>query len=113
VIVPVLTPPTKIDAANVAAFAQTVREGIGRYGCLVIDCSEVQWIAACGMNVLEMAARDGSITLVNPNPTIHLMAATFGGDVLCRDDRATSSASVSEVPTRRLVSVHADGRVAS
>jgi anti-anti-sigma regulatory factor len=112
-IVPVFTPPSRIDATNVAAFARTVSEHVARHGCMVIDCSEVEWITGVGMHVLEKASSDAPITLVNPNPTVHLMAATFGGDVQCRRERATSPASVSEVPTRRLVSVHTDGRVAS
>jgi hypothetical protein len=112
-IVPVFTPPSRIDASNVAWFARTVREFITRHGCMVIDCSEVAWIAASGMHVLEIAAHDAPITLVNPNPTVHLMGATFGGDVRCCYETATSTVSVSDVPTRRLVSVRTDGRVAS
>jgi len=112
-IVPVFTPLSRIDATNVAEFAKTVRAFITRHGCVVIDCSEVEWIAASGMHVLEMASHDGPVRLVNPNPTVHLMAVTFGGDIQCRYERATSPASVSDVPIRRLVSVHTDGRVAS
>jgi hypothetical protein len=112
-IVPVLTPPSKIDATNVAQFSQTVSEYVARYGCMVIDCSEVEWITGVGMHVLEKASSDAPITLVNPNASVHLMAATFGGEVQCRYERATSPTFEAEVPTRRLVSVHADGRVAS
>jgi len=112
-IVPVFTPPSRIDTTNVAEFAKTIREHITRHGCMVIDCSEVVWIAASGMHALEIAAHDGPITLVNPNPTVHLMAATFGGEIQCRDERATSTSGEPEVPTRRLVSVHTDGRAAS
>jgi anti-anti-sigma regulatory factor len=110
-IVPVFTTPSRIDATNVAEFARTVREHITRHGCMVIDCSEVEWIAASGMHVLEIASHEAPVTLVNPNPTVHLMAATFSGEVQCRYEPST--ASVPEVPTRRLVSVHTDGRVAS
>jgi anti-anti-sigma regulatory factor len=106
-IVPVCTPPSRIDATNVAEFAWTVSEHVARHGCMVIDCSEVEWITGVGMRVLETAANDASITLVNPNPAVHLMAATFGGDVKCRYDR------MPDVSYRRLVAVHTGGRVAS
>ena len=83
-IVPVFTPPSRIDASNVAEFATTVREHVARHGCMVTDCSEVVWIAASGMHILEMAAHAAPITIMNPNPSVHLMAATFGGYVQCR-----------------------------
>jgi anti-anti-sigma regulatory factor len=112
-IVSVFTPPSRIDATNVAAFAKAVREHVTRHDCMVIDCSDVEWIAASGMHVLQMASYDTTITLVNPNPTVHLMSATFAGRVQCRYERTTSTAAVSEGPTRRLVSVPTAGRVAS
>jgi anti-anti-sigma regulatory factor len=107
-IVPVFTPPPRIDAAYVAEFARTVSEHVARYRSMVIDCSEVEWITGVGMHVLEMASSDAPITLVNPNPAVHLMAATFGGDVQCpiRPDvdsgsRARSATSAFDVGTRR------------
>ena len=80
-LVPVFTPSSRIDATNVASFAKTVSEFIARHGSMVIDCSEVDWITGVGMHVLEIASQDAPITIVNPNPAVHLMAATFGGDV--------------------------------
>jgi anti-anti-sigma regulatory factor len=112
-IVPVFTPPSRIDATNVAAFAKTVSEHVARHRCMVIDCSEVDWIATSGMRVLEMASQDLEITLVNPNPAVHLIAAVFAGDVQCRYDQASSSASKVAVPRRSLMSVHTGGKVAS
>ncbi len=111
-IVPVFTPSSRIDATNIAEFAETVREYVDHHGCMVIDCSEVDWIAASGMHVLEIASHHGPITLVNPNPTVHLMAATFGGDIQCRDDRSMSPVYEPGM-SRRLVSVCIGGKVAS
>lgn len=112
-IVLVFTPPSRIDATNVAEFARTVSEFVERHGCMVIDCSEVEWIAGVCIHVLERAASDAPITLVNPNPAVHLMAATFGGEVQCRYDAALSPASDPEVPRPSLTSVPMGGRVAS
>ena len=85
-IVPVFAPPVRIDAANVAGFAKTVGEFVARYGCMVIDCSEVVWIATVGISALDRASNTATITLVNPNPTIHLMVATFAPEVRIRHD---------------------------
>ncbi|HTD49409.1 MAG TPA: STAS domain-containing protein [Acidimicrobiia bacterium] len=112
-IVPVFTPPPRIDATNVAAFAKRVREHVDGHGGMVIDCSEVVWIAACGMHVLEMAAKDAPVTLVNPSPTVHLMAATFGGDVESRYERMSTASPEPGVPHRGLRAVPTGGRVAS
>jgi anti-anti-sigma regulatory factor len=112
-IVSVFVPPSRIDMSNLAAFAEAVGERVARDGCMVIDCSGVAWIASAGMRVLEMASHDAHITLVNPSPAVHLMAATFAGDVQCRDDRLMSRSVEPEVPRRGLVSVHIDGKVAS
>ena len=109
---PVFIPPQRIDATNVAAFAKTVSEHVARYGSMLIDCSELEWIVGVGIHVLETAANDAPITLVNPNPAVHLMAATFGGNVQCRYDIASPLASEPDAQ-RRLRSVHVDGRVAS
>jgi anti-anti-sigma regulatory factor len=111
-IVPVFVPTSRIDAAQVAVFARTVSEHVARYRCMVIDCSTLVWIAASGMRVLEKASRDAEITLVNPSPSVHLMAATFGGNVRCRYDQASSRAS-ENADGRCLRSVHPGGKVAS
>jgi hypothetical protein len=112
-IVPVFVPPSRIDATNIAAFAESVSEFVARQRRMVIDCSGVAWIAISGMRVLEMASSDAPITLVNPSPAVHLMAATYARDVQCRDDRLASRSVGLEVPRRCLVSVHTGGKVAS
>ena len=112
-IVPVFTPPPTIDASHVVEFSRTVSDYVDRYGCMVIDCSDVEWIIGVGMHVLETASRDAPITLVNPNPSVHLMAATFGGDVQCRYDRLDSLMSQPGMEPCRLRSVPASGKVAS
>jgi anti-anti-sigma regulatory factor len=112
-IVPVFTPPSRIDATKVAAFARTVGEQVARHRCMVIDCSEVVWIAIAGMRLLEIASRDVQITLVNPSPAVHLMAAVFGGDVQCRYDAVSSPAIETAVPRRPLKSAHTGAKVAS
>jgi anti-anti-sigma regulatory factor len=111
-IVPVFTPPQRIDASNVAAFVKAVREHVERYGCMVIDCTDVEWIIGVGMHALQNASSDASIALVNPNPAVHLMAVTFGGNVQCRFDPVASTSS-GGVPRARLTAVHLDGKVAS
>ena len=63
-IVPLFKPPQRINPTNVAEFAKAVGEHVARYGCMVIDCSEVEWITGVGMDVLEKAASDAPITLV-------------------------------------------------
>jgi len=110
--VPVFTPDPRIDASNVAAFARTVSEHVVRRGCMVIDCTEVEWITGVGMHVLERASRDASITLVNPNPAVHLMAATFAGEVHCCYVRMSTVVCQIQAPRPRLVSVPV-GKVAS
>jgi len=112
-IVPVFTPPQRIDASNVAAFAKAVSEHVERYGCMVIDCADVAWITGVGMHVLESASSHAPITLVNPNPAVHLMAVTFGGNVECRHDPVASTSSGPGMPRTRLAAVHLDGKVAS
>jgi hypothetical protein len=112
-IVAVFEPPPRIDATNVAEFAKTVSEYVAGHRSMVINCSAVVWIASSGMRALEMASHDAPITLVNPSPAVHLMAATFAGDVRLRYDTVWSPPSVPETPTRRLLPVHALGRVAS
>jgi hypothetical protein len=85
-IVAVFEPPPRIDATNVAEFAKTVSRYLAGHGSMVINCSAVVWIASSGMRVLELASHDAPITLVNPSPAVHLMAATFAGDVRLRHD---------------------------
>jgi STAS domain len=111
-IVAVFEPPPRIDATNVAEFAKTVSEYVAGHGSMVINCSAVVWIASSGMRVLAMASHDAPITLVNPSPAVHLMAATFAGEVRLRYDPVWSPPSVPEAPTRRLVPVHTLGKVA-
>ena len=65
------------------------------------------------MHVLEMGSHDAQITLVNPTPAVHLMAAMFGGCVQCPYDPVLSPASEPDLPRRRLLSVHTDGKLAS
>ena len=101
---PVFTPPPRIDATNGAEFIETVGEHVAGYGGMLIDCSEVEWIAISMMHALETASVDAQITLVNPNPSVHLMAATFAREIQCRYERV--SASERTVPGR-LMSVHA------
>jgi anti-anti-sigma regulatory factor len=112
-IVPVFVPTSRIDAADVAVFARTVGEHVARYGCMVVDCSTLVWITTAGMRVLETASHDAQITLVNPTPAVHLMAAAFGGDVQCRYDKAPSPAPENEMHGRWLTSVRPGGKVAS
>ena len=106
VIVPVFTPPARIDAGNVAGFARTVGEFVDRYGCVVIDCSEVVWIATVGVCALDRAANSATITLVNPNPTVHLMVATFAPEVQIRHEIVTAPAAAPGLRSGRLASVH-------
>lgn len=87
-IVPVFTPPVRIDATNAAAFAEDVVEFLTRYGCMVIDCSQVEWIATSPMRAMHIASRDARITLAHPSPAVHLMAATHGVEVRLRDGRS-------------------------
>jgi len=112
-IVPVFTPPSRIDATNLVGFAQAVGEHVERHRRMVIDCSEVVWIAIAGMRVLEIASQDIPITLVNPNPAVHLMAVVFGGDVECCFDRVASPAVEPGVRPRCVLSVPAGVKLAS
>jgi hypothetical protein len=92
-IVPVFTPPSRIDAKNVAQFAGAVSEQVARHHGMVIDCSAVIWIAISGLRVLEAVSSEVPITLVNPNPAVHLMAVAFCGRVQCRFDASAWRAS--------------------
>ena len=112
-VVAVFTPPSRIDDTNIAAFARTVGEHIARDRRMVIDCSEIVWISSAAMRVLDVASHDVQITLVNPSPVVHLIAAVFGGDVRCRYERVSSPAPAPDVPRQRLLSVHTGGKLAS
>jgi anti-anti-sigma regulatory factor len=112
-IVPVFVPPSRIDATNIAAFVRAVGEHVSCDRRMVIDCSEIVWISSAAMRVLEIASHDVPITLVNPSPVVHLMAAVFGGDVQCRYDGSSSPASEPEAARRFLRSVHTGEQVAS
>ena len=92
-IVPVFRPPSRIDAKNLAEFASAVSEQVARHQGMVIDCSAVVWIAISGFRVLEAESSNVPITLVNPNPAVHLMAVAFGGHVHCRYDASPSRTS--------------------
>jgi anti-anti-sigma regulatory factor len=78
VAVPVYEPPATVDSTNIVRFRFRVGELIARYGALVVDCSEVDLIGPSGMRVLRRAAREAPVTLVNPNPSLQLMAAAYG-----------------------------------
>jgi anti-anti-sigma regulatory factor len=104
-IVPVFRPPSKIDGSNVDEFAATVHEFVERYRCVVLNCSGVDWISGSGMRVLEAASRAAPITLVNPSPSVHLMAATFADDVLCRFERPSTGRMKTRPPRRSVTSV--------
>ena len=56
-IVPVFTPPLRIDATNVGEFATTVDEFVARYRAMVLDCSDVEWITVCRRCVCSTARR--------------------------------------------------------
>jgi anti-anti-sigma regulatory factor len=86
--VPVYEPPVQVDSTNIAGFASRIAELIARYDALVVDCSQVDLIGPSGMRVLRQAARDASVTLVNPNASLRLMAAAYGFAV---DHTATTS----------------------
>jgi anti-anti-sigma regulatory factor len=89
-IVPVFTPPSRIDSADVDDFAGTVDEFVARYRGMVLDCTGVEWIASSALRILAIASCSAPITLVNPSPAVHLMATTFAHDVLCQFDRCES-----------------------
>jgi anti-anti-sigma regulatory factor len=80
-LVPVYESPLQVDSTNIAAFRVRVNELVDRYGAVVVDCSDVTVIGPSGMRVLRIAARDATVTLVNPNPGLQLMAAAYGFEV--------------------------------
>lgn len=80
-IVPVFTPPVRIDARNVKEFGEDVAEFLSRYESMVINCSDVSWIASSAMRLLATMSRDAAIALVYPSLAVHLLAATYGIDV--------------------------------
>jgi anti-anti-sigma factor len=103
-IVPVFTPPARIDATNAVAFAERVAEFLSRYRSMVIDCSQVEWITSSAMRALAAASHEGRIMLVHPSPSVHLMAVTHGVDVRLRAGSSLQS-SETAAPTPGLVSV--------
>jgi anti-anti-sigma regulatory factor len=113
VIVPVFTAPVTVDASNAAGFAQDVSEFLSRHGAMVIDCSQVSWIATSAMRFLAAASRDREITLVHPSPAVHLMAATHGVDVSLAAGHAASPDSEAVWHAPRLVSRDTQGKAAS
>ncbi|MGO9872882.1 MAG: STAS domain-containing protein [Acidimicrobiia bacterium] len=103
--VPVFAPTSRIDETNVAAFAKAVDQLVAQRRGVVVDCSEVVWIAAAGMRVLAAASHSVPVTLTNPNPAVHLVAVVFGGDVRCHFDRVTRRAVDHVVHRPRLAAV--------
>ena len=79
-LVPVYEPPVQVDSTNIGAFRSRVDEMIARYGAIVVDCSQVTSLGPSGMRVLRIATREAMVTLVNPNPSLQLMAAAYGFD---------------------------------
>jgi len=79
-LVPVFEPPAQVDSTNIRSFRSRITELTERYGAIVVDCSEVDVIGPSGMRVLRLAARDAKVTLVNPSPSLQLMAAAYGFD---------------------------------
>ena len=80
-IVPVFDPPVKVDINNVVAFRASIADLALRYGAVIIDCSSLVAIGPSGMHVLRAASRDATVTLLNPKPSVMLMAAAFGFDI--------------------------------
>jgi hypothetical protein len=113
VIVPIFTPPVRIDADHVEQFAQDVGEFVNRYDAMVIDCSQVSWITTSAMRFLAAASREAQITLVHPSPAVHLMAATHGVDVRLRAGRRSFTDSDTASPPPRVASLHRNGKAAS
>ncbi len=93
VLVPVYEPPAQVDSTNVVGFRSRIAELITRYGAIVVDCSHVASIGPSGMRVLRIAACDATVTLVNPNPSLQLMAAAYGFDT-----DVTKTVHVTKVP---------------
>lgn len=102
--VPVYEPPATVDSTNIVGFRFRIGELITRYGALVVDCSEVDLIGPSGMRVLRRAAREAPVTLVNPNPSLQLMAAAYGFDV----DRTKARDMSSHEANARLDAPHRD-----
>jgi anti-anti-sigma regulatory factor len=84
----VYRPPPRVDGSNVEAFRRVVMHSATRYGHVVIDCSQVAQMGPSAMRVLEFAARDADVVLVNPNQALRLMAIAYGLRI------ATSKANV-------------------
>ena len=75
---PVYRPPSRVDGSNVEAFRRAVMHSATRYSHVVVDCSHVVQMGPSAMRVLELAARDAEVELVNPNQALRLMATAYG-----------------------------------
>jgi anti-anti-sigma regulatory factor len=75
---PVYRPPSRVDGSNVEAFRRAVMHSATRYAHVVVDCSHVAQMGPSAMRVLELAARDAEVELVNPNQALRLMATAYG-----------------------------------
>ena len=71
-------PPSRVDVGNVDAFRRAVMHSATRYAHVVVDCSHVAEMGPSAMRVLEFAARDADVVLVNPNAALRLMATAYG-----------------------------------
>ena len=101
--VPVYKPPATVDSTNIVGFRFRIDELLARYGALVVDCSDVDLIGPSGMRVLRRASRQAPVTLVNPNPSLRLMAAAYGFYVdhsKARDMSSRNEASSLDAPHR-------------
>jgi anti-anti-sigma regulatory factor len=87
VIVPVYEPPAQVDATNIAGFSSSIGRVAARFGAVIVDCSSVVALGPSGMRVLRIASRSATVTLVNPNPGLQLMAAAYGFEVQHAHDR--------------------------
>jgi anti-anti-sigma regulatory factor len=98
-LVPVYEPPAQVDSTNIGRFRLRITELTARYGAIVVDCSEVDVIGPSGMRVLRLASRDANVTLVNPNPSLQLMATAYGFDTdLTATARAAAEPTDSGAP---------------
>jgi anti-anti-sigma regulatory factor len=85
VIAPVFCPPSTIDASNIDDFDRDIVLLVAQHHGVVIDCSGLVFIGRAGVRVLARAARETTITLVNPRPIVRLMAAVFELDADLHD----------------------------
>ena len=88
-IVPVFDPPARIDINNIVAFRESITDLVHRFGAVIVDCSSLVAIGPSGMHILRNASRDATVTLMNPNPAVKLMAAAFGFDIQHEPNQAS------------------------